>query len=114
MKDFVHFHLPEGIRDDYNTELLIVSHQFKDASFKNPDSLERTYCIENLLDKNHCCSVCQGILQITDNDKFVSNICHHVKEDAFEFESFKFNVHAPLSTNFRYCRLSQIVPCYSL
>lgn len=101
MKDLMHFHLPDELKIDYNSDLMIVSNELKEAAFKAPATLERTYVIDQLLDKKCCCSVCQGILQVTDNDTFVDNICKHVKDEGFEFESFKFNVHAPLSSTFR-------------
>ena len=66
-----------------------------------PKELKEVFTVGEILGLDCCCSVCQGILQIIDQDYFVDSMRQKIQKAGFEFESFKFNVHAPVSSSFR-------------
>lgn len=100
MLELMHFHLRPEFHQFYDRDLMIYSESA--AKMSAPTELKDSFTVAQILGLDHCCSVCQGILQVIDQDYFADCMAQRVKREDFEFESFKFSVHAPLSSTFRY------------
>lgn len=98
----MHFHLNPDLWKFYDRDLMIYSEKSHGTLMQAPPELKDSFCLGEILGANHCCSVCQGILQIIDQNYFVDSLTTRINKEGFEFESFKFNVHSPLSSTFRY------------
>ena len=106
------FHLGGELKEFYNKDLMILIKEDNNSMIIEEENNEQDHKdkkikdpvlkIGDFLPLKHCCSICQGILQIVDREDFVNSISEKTKSEGFEFESFKFNVSSPLSTNFRY------------
>lgn len=110
MEELMMFHLAEEHRQYYNKDLMIFTRNAEHLLLQNGVVWENNLGLSKLIDLVHCCSVCQGMLQVIDSEPVINHICEKVVNDGFEFDSFKFNVHSPLSTNFRYSPSDETLP----
>ncbi len=100
MLDLMFFHLKPDLHKYYDKDLMIYSES--SSKMVAPVDYKDSFTIAEILGLDHCCSICQGILQVIDQEYFVESLTRRIKRENFEFESFKFNVHSPLSSSFRY------------
>ena len=110
MEELMRFHLDEEHRGYYNKELMIYTMNTDNPQLHREAVWDNCLGLSKLIDLLHCCSVCQGMLQVVDSEPVVKHICDKAITESFEFDSFKFNVHSPLSTNFRYDVCEEAVP----
>ncbi len=108
MEELMKFHLDSGLRQHYNKELMIFTTATEALHLHRGAVWENSLGLGKLIDLAHCCSVCQGMLQVVDSEPIVNHMSERVVSEGFEFDSFKFNVHSPLSTNFRYDSLNRL------
>lgn len=92
------------ILENQDLELQNFDLQNKHFEFKstNPKENDLTkFQFSSLLKKEHQCTICTGILQYCDKPETLKFIADQVKQNEYEFDSFKFSVKVPLSTNLR-------------